>query len=261
MNTKRIYGVILRHLYHYRHSLERQFDSFFWPAVDLILWGITSRFLVSGKSNMSELLLIILTGLVFWQVIWRAQYEITVSILDEIWSKNFLSLFSSPLTIIEWLTAVLILGFFKMFLTIGFAIGLAYWLYQVNVLSLNMALIPFMASLLIMGWWVGIFVAGVIVRFGIQVQIFAWAGVYLLSPFCAVFYPLSTLPPWAQTVARFIPGSYIFEGMRIYLVTNQIPVFDLAMSFGLNFVYLIFSLWFFARMFEKSRELGLGRLE
>lgn len=253
--------MILRHLYHYRHSLERQFDSFFWPAIDLIVWGITSRFLIAGKQNVSDLFLIVLTGLVFWQVIWRAQYEITVSMLDEIWSKNFLSLFSSPLTTFEWLAAVLILGIFKMLLTIGFAMGLAYLLYQVNVLSLNTALIPFMASLVVMGWWVGMIVAGVIVRFGIQVQIFAWAGVYLLSPFCAVFYPLATLPPWAQTVAKVIPGSYIFEGMRTYLSTGQIPFFELFISFGLNLIYLVLSLWFFTRMFEESRARGLSRLE
>jgi hypothetical protein len=39
------------------------------------------------------------------------------------------------------------------------------------------------------------------------------------------------------------------------------PAWDLALSFGLNFVYLSASILFFGWMFERSRDRGLGRLD
>ena len=112
-----------------------------------------------------------------------------------------------------------------------------------------------------MGWWSGILIAAVIVRFGQRIQTLAWSGVVVLMPFCGVFYPISILPDWARVVAFAMPGAYVFEGMRAFLATNVFPMSDLLISLGLNGVYLVISLWIFGRCFEKSREMGLGRLE
>jgi ABC-2 type transport system permease protein len=273
MNKRRIWGVILRHLYNFRHSADRLVDSFYWPAVDLVLWGITTRYFLSRETNgvgglggvgmgSKELfLLILLSGVVFWQIIWRGANEFTTGLLEEMWNRNLMPLFASPLTLSEWIFALFILSFIKMLMTVVFCIILAYILYSVNVLSIDFLLIPFVASLIMMGWWVGIFISAIIIRFGQRIQTLAWSGAVVLMPFCAIFYPVSSLPDWARAISRFVPGSYIFEGMRTYLTTKQIPMFDLGMSFLLNFVYLFLSLWFFKRMFEKSREMGLGRLE
>ncbi len=262
MNENRIYGVILRHLYNFRHSADRLTDSFYWPTIDIILWGVTTRYFLAREGGPTDLLLLILlSGLVFWQIVWRGANEFTTGILEEMWNRNLMPLFASPLTLVEWLTALFILSFIKMVMTVVFCILLAWVLYSVNVLSINILLIPFIISLIMMGWWTGIFISGIIIRYGQRIQTLAWSGAYVLMPFCGVFYPISSLPKWAQIIAKAVPGSYAFEGMRTYLSTNQVPVFDLAMSFGLNVIYLILSLWFFTRMFEKSREMGLGRLE
>lgn len=261
--------MILRHLYNFRHSADRLTDSFYWPTIDIILWGITTRYFLSregvggigGISSKELFLLILLSGLVFWQIIWRGANEFTTGILEEMWNHNLMPLFASPLTITEWTFALFILSFIKMVMTVGFCIILAWILYSVNVLSIDYLLIPFVASLIIMGWWVGIFISAIIVRFGQRIQTLAWSGAVVVMPFCAVFYPVSALPTWARMISKFVPGSYIFEGMRKYLMTGQVPLNDLGISFLLNGIYLVLSLWFFRRMFEKSRELGLGRLE
>ncbi len=263
MRLRRVWGVILRHLYNFRHSADRLTDSFYWPTVDIVLWGITTRYFISqGTQEVGGLfLLVLLSGLVFWQIIWRGANEFTTGILEEAWNRNFMPLFASPLKVSEWLAGLFILSFIKMILTVSFCIFLSWVLYSVNVLSIDFLLIPFVASLIMMGWWVGIFISGIIIRFGQRIQTLAWSGAYVLMPFCAVFYPVSTLPAWAQFVAKFVPGSYVFEGMREYLTTRQVSFYDLGMSFLLNGIFLAFSLIFFFRMFEKSREMGLSRLE
>ena len=55
--------------------------------------------------------------------------------------------------------------------------------------------------------------------------------------------------------------TYIFEGMRKILRGAPMPLSDLAISFGLNILYLTLSILFFAWMFDRSRDRGLGRLD
>ncbi|HUV46827.1 MAG TPA: ABC transporter permease [Candidatus Bathyarchaeia archaeon] len=261
MNFSRVLAVIIRHLYNFKHNLERLTDSFYWPALDILLWGITTQYIQQANQKVSNLVLVFLSGLIFWQVIWRSQYEITVNFLEELWNQNLVNLFATPLRVEEWITAVFSLGFINMIVSVSFAGLVAWLLYSVNILNFGWLLLPFFASLLIVGWWVGLIVSGLISLFGKNIQSLAWAGVTLLAPFSALYYPVSSLPVWAQKIARILPSSYIFEGMRKVLSTGKVPFVNLVISFGLNFVYLLLSYFFFKYCFAKSREKGLARLE
>lgn len=261
MNYHRIWGLVMRHLYNFRHNLDRLFDGFYWPAIDIIIWGLTFQYVEKTDVEISNVLLLMLSGLIFWQVVWRGQYEMTVNFLEEIWNKNLVNLFSSPLTVNEWMSGLVILSILKMLVTIGFSIMLAWILYSINIFSFGLLIIPFVVLLLMMGWWVGLFVAGLLSYLGQNLQIFAWAGVFILFPFSAIYYPVSTLPFWAQIIAKMLPSSYIFEGMREVVLSGNFNYGNLIVSLTLNIFYLILSILFFKFMFRKSKEKGLARLE
>jgi len=262
MNQGRINAVIWRHLYNFRHSLDRLADSFYWPAVDILLWGLTSIYIQKSGANVSQIVLMILSGLVLWMVVWRSQYEITINLLEELWSSNLVNLFSTPLKVSEWIAAVVILGLIKMLMTISFATALVWLLYKIDVLfALGWLLLPFMVLLLMFGWSVGFIVAGLIVRFGMRIQTLAWTGIYLLAPFSAIYYPVSSLPAWAQTIARLTPTSYVFEGMRSVIFTGTMDQAGLIKSVGLTIVFFVGAIGFFLLMFNQSRKTGLARLE
>lgn len=261
MNIYRAKAIVIRHLYNFKHHLDRLSDCFYWPAMDIVIWGLTSQYIQNSGENVSHIVLTLLSALVFWQIIWRSQYEISVSFLEEVWSANLVNIFSTPITIEEWVLGVISLGLIKMIFTTVYAILLVWILYSVNIFNFGFLLIPFFISLLMMGWWVGLFVTGILVRGGKQIQTFAWSGVYLLAPFSAIYYPVSSLPVWAQAIAKFLPSSYIFEGMRKALVSEKIPYTNLVISFLLNFIYLFISYLFFKWSFKKSKEKGLARLK
>lgn len=261
MKFHRIWAIVLRHLYNFRHSPDRFSDSFYWPVIDIALWGFTSNFIQKQGGGIPNLLLMLMSALVLWNVIWRGQYEITVNLLEEMWARNLVNLFSSPLKISEWIAAVMILGLMKLVMTELFAIFIVYILYAANVLSVGWYLLPFMASLLITGWAVGFFVAAFIIGFGTKIQTIAWTGAALLAPFSGVYYPTSILPQWAQKVAVILPSSYVFEGMREVLSKQTFPLDKLAKSFILNGFYVTFALFFFVFMFNRSKAKGLSRLE
>ncbi len=261
MNFNIVWAVVVRHLYNFKHSLDRLTDAFYWPAMDIFIWGFTSMYIAKQANQLPQIIIMLLSGVVLWLVVWRAQYEITVNLLEEMWSSNLVNLFASPLRIREWVLAVFILGLIKMIFSVGFSILLALVLYKTNIFSLGFYLIPFIMSLTITGWAVGLFVSGLIIRYGMRIQTFAWGGIALLSPFSGVYYPISTLPLWAQRVAMYVPTSYIFEGMRSVIFKGSMFYGDLLKSFAINIVYIIVGLLFFNLMFKKSKMRGLADLE
>ncbi len=260
MKLHRIWAVILRYNYLFKHSLDRQVDAFYWPTVDLVLWGIASTYLAGQNSDIPFAVLMILSGIVLWIILWRGQYEFTVNILEDMWNKNLVNMFVSPLNLSEWISAFVFLGIVKSVISVSFAALVALALYKVNLFVFGFKLLPFLFLLLMTGWWVGLFVGGLIVRYGGKVQNFAWSMVFLISPFSAIYYPLSALPVWAQTVALFVPPSYIFEGARQVIQTGSVDGHKIGMAFALNLLYLILALLFFKRSFKKVLDKGLVKL-
>jgi ABC-2 type transport system permease protein len=79
---------------------------------------------------------------------------------------------------------------------------------------------------------------------------------FAFQPFAAVFYPVAVLPPAMQVVARLIPASYIFEGMRSVLSGHGVNWSDLALAAGLDVLYAAGAIWFMARMLAHVRASG-----
>lgn len=260
MRLYRVKAIIFRHLYNYRHSYDKLVDTFYWPTMDILLWGLTSIW-IRDKAQIPGLVVILLTGLVYWQFVWRGQYEFTVNLLEEMWNQNLVSLFATPLTVIEWVLGAIGLGLIKMVISVGFMILLVWGLYAVELWQGGGALIPAMIILIMSGWWIGLTVSGILLRFGMRIQTLAWSGIYLFAPFSAIYYPVSALPEWAQAVAKWVPMSYCFEYMRGVLMGAKVSPQMLLVPLGLTFVYLGLASWWFKGSFEKSREKGLSRLE
>ena len=259
INFNRVWAMVYRYTLNLLHTYDRLTDMFYWPFLDLVLWGLTGLYFIQSSNN-PHTLTIMITGLVFWIVIWRAQYEITVNLLWEIWDKNLVNIFVSPLTIWEWIIALIICGFTRLIVSISFSALAAFILYKYNILIYGFYLIPIILSLALTGWAVGFFVGGWLIKHGQKIQTLAWAGVAALAPFTVPYFPLTILPDWAKTIAYFVPPSYIFEGMRNLLQTGSFPIDKLIISFFLNVIYLILGILFFVFMFNRSRKLGLGRL-
>lgn len=260
MNSNRIYAIVLRHVYLFKHSFDKAMDIFYWPVVDLLLWGITSLFIRSLDPGFSQFLVMIVSGLIFWQVVWRGQIEINIGILEEFWNKNLINLFASPLKFSEWIASFIILGILKLIIAFSFVSGLAYIMYKVDVLTFGIYMVPFIASLIMSGWWIGMMVGSVIVRFGSRAQNLAWSFGWALSPFSAIFYPVSILPAWAQKIAWLFPTSHIFEGMRSVIATGRMDGQELTISFALNLVYLLLGIVLLNFSFKKVLKRGLVKV-
>ncbi|MBI2845358.1 MAG: ABC transporter permease [Chloroflexi bacterium] len=256
MNPTRIKGVILEHLYHLRRSIEDITDTFFWPTMDLIIWGLMTTYFAGLSGTLPQIITFLIGGLLLWNVVWRVQQDISIALLRDVWNRNIINLFSTPLSPWEFLAGTIFLGMIKILLTMGLVSLLAWILWAFDIFRLGLVLIPFFANLMFFAWSAGIVITGLIIRFGMRIQSFAWSLILLAHPLSAVFYPLATLPPALQTVAWFLPTAHIFEGMRQVLAGGGLPGEHLAWAMALNVFYLAGAVFFFNSLFEQARVNG-----
>ncbi|MDO8592942.1 MAG: ABC transporter permease [bacterium] len=257
MRFHRIIAVLLRYLYEFKRQGHRLVDVFYWPVVDLLLWGLTSVFVKSFAPELPNIVLIIVSGIVFWLFVWRAQSDMSISLLDDLWNKNLINMFVSPLKFSEWIISFIILGFLKIIIGFLFAALIAFILYQVNIFYFGFYLIPFALLLMMTGWWVGMFVNSLIMRLGSNMETLAWSMVMVISPFSAIYYPLSILPGWMQKISLLVPTSYIFEGARQVIDQGTLDWSKIIISLALNLIYLLLAIIFLKKSFKKMLQRGL----
>jgi ABC-2 type transport system permease protein len=247
-------------MYNFKHSYDRITDAFYWPALDLLLWGLTGYYFASINKDAVSAVTTVITGMVFWIILWRAQYEVTINLLTELWDKNLINLFGSPLTFSEWIISVMIVGIVKGLMSFLFAAGLAYLLYHINIFVLGWYVPLFIALLFLSGWSIGFLVSSTIFQYGTRIQTLGWSFVWLFAPFAAVYYPLDILPQWAQVIAKTLPASYVFEQIRSLLLNGTVSWTQLGISLILNIIYLTISLLLIRKSFTILKKKGLAKL-
>lgn len=257
MNWHRISGLILRYRYLYSRSTFRLLDLFFWPVMDLLVWGFLTTYMLRLNGAVPSAVTFLIGAIIFWDVLYRSQQAVTVSFLEDIWSQNLLNIFVAPVRISEFIAATYIVGLFQSIVVLVLTGGLGFLFYRFNILVLGLPLLPFFLNLLLMGWWMGMITTALIIRWGHSAEALAWAVPYLVQPVAAVFYPVSVLPAWLQPIAWAMPATHVFEGMRAILRGEVLDPTRLGFAFGLNALYMIGSALLFRHMFNVARERGL----
>jgi ABC-2 type transport system permease protein len=256
--VRRIWGLVYRHLALYRHSWPRLLELAYWPVLQMLIWGFTARFVAarmgSGAGALAAAAL--LGGVLLWEVALRSQMGVAISFMEEMWSRNLGHLFVSPLRPWELVAALLCISVLRMLAGVLPAIGVAWLLYTFNLFSLGPIIVLYFANLMIMGWWVALGVVSLILRHGAGAEALAWSVLFALTPFAAVFYPVSVLPHAMRAVAAVVPASHVFEGMRAALLHDVTRWDQLGIAFGLNLAWMVGASLLFARQFRQARLSG-----
>ena len=252
----RISALILRYLYLLRSSWPRIIEIAYWPTMQMVIWGFVSQHFSSSSPELTAGGILISVVLV-WDCLFRSHISYTLSFLEELWSRNLGNLFVSPLRPAELIAALASISMMRTLIGMLPAALLAIPFFEVSVFEMGFPLLGFFLNLVLTGWAISQFVTGILIRYGLGAESLTWVLPFLIAPFSCIYYPLATLPDWMQSVAVFIPATYVFEGMRALLI-NEVFRTDLMMkSFALNLVYLVVGVYIFFLSFQAARRHGL----
>jgi ABC-2 type transport system permease protein len=180
-----------------------------------------------------------------------------VGFLEELWSRNLVSLFASPLSVSEYVTGLIIVTLAKAMIGLTVESVIAWLFYHYDIFPMLPTLIPFILNLALFALAMGIMVTGLIFRYTTKFQAMAWSFAGILMPLSCVFYPLSSLPSFLRPIASILPTTQSFEGMREVIERGGFSASHFRLGLGLNVIYFIFAIVFFRWMFEAARSRGL----
>jgi ABC-2 type transport system permease protein len=254
---KPIAAIVLRQLYLIRGSPARVFPLFIWVAIDIVLWGFITKYLNTLSSAGLNFVPRLLGAVLLWDFFSRVMHGVTTAFFEEVWSRNFLNIFASPLTITQYLAGLVATSIGTSAVGLIVMLALAMLVFGLSFAVYGILLIPFLLVLFVFGIALGIFGSAVVLRLGPASEWFIWPIPALAAPFAGVFYPISTLPIWMQWVSRALPASYIFEAMRGILAGEPVSGSLLALSAILAVTHLLFACWFFNWVYRNAVRTGL----
>jgi len=257
MKAHRITAVVIRHFYEARRNVDRIIDIIYWPVMDVLVWGLVTVYLARGGQTRSPIAGFLLAAAILWGAFYSFQRDMAVGFLDELWSRNLINLFSTPLSVSEYVVGLIAVNFVKVIVGLSAAAAVAWLFYSFNIGTAFPALLPFFALLLVFALAVGVVITGMIFRFTTRIQTLAWSFAGMLAPISCVFYPLTSLPKPLQPIAWALPTTHAFEGMRQVLAGAGFSSEHFIWGAALNVAYLALAMAAFVGLFNAARSRGL----
>ncbi len=231
-------------------------DFVFFPMVDLAVWGFVTIYISQISHALPSVFIFMLSAIILWTVQFRAQQAICLSFLDDIESHNLLNIFIAPVGVVTHIAACYLVGFLQALFVFILQAVVAYLGYSFSFAVIGLPCTLLFLNLLFMGWSIGLFSTGLLIRFGHTSATLIWVIPFFLQPLSAVFYPVSVLPHWLQVISLCLPPTHVFEGMRQILATGRMDWYHLQWAFLLNVLYMLFASAIFKYLYEEARKHG-----
>ena len=213
MQPRRALAIVLRQFYLFRGSPPRVLPLFAWVAIDIVLWGFITRYLNTVARAGFNFVPALLGAVLLWDFFTRVMQGVTMAFFEDVWSRNFLNIFATPLSISEYLSGLVLTSIATSIVGPGRDAGAGHRRVRVVASSAyGAALAPFLLVLFLFGIALGIFGVRARAAAGPGRGVVHLADPGLLSPFAGVFYPLSTLPRWMQVVSRALAAVLCLRG-------------------------------------------------
>jgi ABC-2 type transport system permease protein len=257
MNPKRAGAIALRQFYLLRGSPARILPMFAWVAIDIVLWGFITRYLNTVASAGFNFVPALLGAVLLWDFLVRVMQGVTTAFFEDVWSRNFLNIFATPLSIAEYVTGLVITSIATSAVGLTVMLALATSVFGLSFFIYGLLLAPFLMVLFLFGVALGVSGCAIVLRLGPAAEWLIWPIPALLSPLACVFYPLSALPRWLQYPARLLPPSYVFESMRKIVAGRAVSGTSLLTGAGLALFYIVLAGWFFTRIYKYAVRSGL----
>src|SRR5499426_549065 len=243
MTLRRTAAIVLRHFYLVSGSPARVLPLFAWVAIDMVLWGFITKYLNAVSAAKFDFVPVFLGAVLLWDFFTRVMHGVTMAFMEDVWSRNFLNIFATPLSISEYVSGLVLSSIGTSTVGLVVMIVLASTIFGLSFLAYGMSLVPFLLVLFLFGIALGILGAALVLRFGPASEWFIWPIPALVSPFAGVFYPITTLPRWMQAASRLLPPAYIFENVRAIVAGRMVSVPELIIGTSLAIFDVVLACW------------------
>jgi len=227
-----------------------------WPSVDLLVWGFSAKYFLLIGNNVT-FFHYVLSAFIYWNLVIKAQQEISSQLLMDVNSHNLLNFFISPLSYLEIYFSLVLSSLIKSIFMLFLLLIFSYVFYYFKLINFDLNSIGIITGLLFFGWILGLLSTGFVIRFRNKVSFFTYTLHFLFQPFSCVFYPRSILPGFFRLISFLCPPSYLFEGMREISINGKFNYENYYYAFILLVVYLLISILIFGALIKSAKKKGV----
>ena len=250
----RLWAFAVRNVTMARRNVFFVFELAFWPAVAILSHGLLTRFLALSPGMTA----FILVGTVALSTVQVCQLDVAYAVLFDIWSKSMKHQFLAPVGIRHLALGSWVVGVGRGLLVFGLMAALGRWAFGFDFMGAGPgSLAVFLAGCFLCALVIGVLVCTLVLVFGTRAETSAWALVNLFVMLSGIYYPVSVLPAWAQTVAAAVPLTYFLDAFRAGYGFPPHFLHPVATGFGLAVAYAVIAHWALALAIRRARRTGL----
>jgi len=256
-----VWAIALRHLKVWRRDINAMLFHIYWPIFDILTWGYLGLWIQQSQAvRFHNYSMVALLGIVLWQFVGRGANIILTSFTEELWSDNVVNLFSLPLRMAEWISGVIIFYIIMMFFAILVSLITVNLFYNISMSEMLLNFLTFFPPLFLCGIWLGFTALQIMVTLGKRGIEMSFVMIWFFLPFSGAYYPTEVLPHWGQMISNLLPMSYVFQGMRVYVMHQQDPMPYIVKGYAIGMLYAALAIAGFIYRFNRSKIKGLARL-
>jgi ABC-2 type transport system permease protein len=252
----RVGALVTRYAYLLRSSWPRLLELVYWPTVQMVTWGFLQLHVGQSANPLVFGAGAFIGAMLLWDVLFRSQLGFSISFMEEMWARNMGNLLMSPLRPIEFVVALVVMSMIRLALGLGPVTVLAVLFFGFNIYALGFGLAALFANLVFTGWSIGLIVSGLILRNGLGAEGLAWTVMFIMLPLGCVYYPVTVLPGWLQTVAWMLPPTYVFEALRALVIDHVFRADLMLTALAINAALFAASVGIFLWLVHESRKVG-----
>lgn len=256
-----VWAVVLRNLLLGYRNINILLGNFYWPLLDVLVWGFLGAWIqnsqIAGFNNYEATALL---GILLWQVVGRGSNILANALNEELWTHNIVTLFSLPLKMKEWICGITIFTLIMLGMTSAFCMIIMFAVYDISIGQFLWAYLMFAPPLVLSMLWLGFTCLQIVALLGKRGIELGYIVIWFLLPFSGAYYPIDVLPAWGKAISACLPMSYIFAGMRGYMMYQKDPTIGLIKGSVLGLLYAVFAIALFVYCFNRAKQKGLARL-
>ena len=250
----RTWAFAYRNIIMARRNVFFVFELTFWPGVAMLSHGLLTRFL-DLDARMTAFILV---GTVALSAVQVCQLDVAYAVLFDIWSKSMKHQFLTPIGIRHMAVGSWLVGVARGITVFALMAVIGTWAFRFDFVGAGPgALTLFLLGCFLTSLVIGILVCSLVVLFGTRAETSAWAAVNFVVMLAGIYYPVSVLPGWVQTVSALVPLTYFLDAFRQGYGFEPHYAHAWLRGFVLAGLYIVLAHWALASAITRSRRTGL----
>lgn len=171
---RRLYAIFLRQIYLTIRSVPRFLTQIFWPTINVVIWGFLNQHLYAQNQLVDFTLATLLGATLLNNFFERSNINTMFAFLEDVWARNLGNMVITPIRPLEMMAGYILTGLVNVIIGVGTACILSYMMFDYSLWDMGNGVVPFLVSLIMSGWCIGIILICMIIRYGVTGELLGW---------------------------------------------------------------------------------------